>query len=430
MQGPDETRLLGHETRRCTQLAGMDAATADFATALRPQSPALKLTLSVSQEELAQAGPELGQWSQHDRLDAVVEHVEEAKSIASLQVPAALPDRTGDCLAMSPDSGVASPVMTSASTERAADVAASRHGGVEGSASREAVDEEGFEQDDGGQRIPIEVYDGLMSNMGVVIDSHNENLHLKPMLRGASTVSVVWSPAPKPDLVPWLRHPSAEMTKLRAHARPSTSCSVAVSQYRNTSAAGKVSGCAKNPLVQSKQPLKTPERPFSHIGTRRENGKTRHLNQHEYAGRRRISSAVPKGSDTLTNPSESLRNGITGRRAPTASGLPQQQRGATKHDSVDVEREWSFEADDLLRSYAGKLYFSPFVASSRFFVLLALYLICRFAYTQIRAARAPARGRSGVRHFPSRWLSPRRGGRIHHDSWRARMSAARRPPVL
>ena len=384
---------------------GEAAASAAAVTALRPQSPALKLTLSVSQGvsqgELEQDA-ELVQWRQDGRPDATVEHAEEARSIASLHVKqdqAALSDRGGGVLAMSPEIGVASPVKPPAWTERVADEAVSRDGGVEGTTSREAVAGEVFEQGGGGQRIPIEVYDGLMSTMGVGIDSTADVLHAQPMFRGASTVSVVWSPAPKPDSVPWLRRPSAGMTKFRTHARPSTSCGFAASSVQNTTGvAGHVSpsGYAKTPLAQSKQPLKTPERPFSHIGTRREKGNTLHTNQNEYAGRRRVSSAVPRGPDTLTNPSESLRNGITGRRTPTAFRAPPQKCGVTRHDSEDEEREWSFNSNDLLHSFRGRLN-AYTIRSSHLpaIVFCLLYLLLSAILCARKSAYAPARGSGG-----------------------------------
>ena len=145
----------------------------------------------------------------------------------------------------------------------------------------------------------------------------------------ASTVKVVWSPAPKPDLAPWLRRPKSSASQCRI--RPSSSQRFVRSISPATKLSSSAPRDASKPNVRASSPTAVRElftspledratgkalpRPFSHIGNHRDMGTSLQPSRGEY------SVATKRRAQTPTAGRKSAEAG--GTTWPTGDDIPE-----------------------------------------------------------------------------------------------------------
>lgn len=398
---PESPRVTSHHAA-CAAKHMAESGTKSMQTgasatvgALRPDSPALKLTLCVSHVE--SGTPDLGQWGQHDKLEGFLQEATRNSSSHAKNSPEearAGPNRT---LPESPHSpspsheGLPNQYAHMSSSYKgtptvcaAADSVPESPAGNLPAEDRAYLEANGDEsvhgkpptgppcqwEEMGNNKVPIEVYNGLMKTMGVDVDcTPDAQPTAQPMFRGASTVKVFWSESPLKPPPTWLRRPSlatAESpTGLRADTRPATTSSA---WYRPASRV-KVGTEAINTAAQLQHSNNYAERLFSHGAQERGAGKTLLLTPNKYRAHRR-SSAVSRSVMNLAPSNDSLRDGISGTRTTiNRARVPSRrtQSALDRHDAMDTEGphpEWSAEAEDLLQEYSRGATHRPVAESS------------------------------------------------------------------
>jgi len=307
----------------------------------RPQSPALKLTLSVSSSTgvVSLGVPrdrDLGQWGQDDKMQQLM--AAEAARIAEPKLQQSCDflgtndqapgSKTQMAATKSPFARPPSVARLASSTVQSIPLVDAGHC-LELDTSPAEVLVDATDQGWMGLEDPpsVDVYNGLLSNMGVGLDDAAIRMPVSQASAGlardgriasASTVRVVWSSAPKRNLMPWLRRPSTSssyQSSYTAGIRPLTDAGtirdIHSTGRKTPTTPGLVRPAAstqKIPLslfVQSSannrvQRTELEEgarnvRPVSHIGFRRSLGTQSPLTANNYPKRRRAQTPSVSG---------------------------------------------------------------------------------------------------------------------------------------